>query len=190
MWWLIGSMVMNAFSSYQQGKAMEAQHKQNELTARHNAMLARRQKAAKAIDVQEDQWYHLFTSQMALGTATVAAAASGAATFIGAPFMMRAQMASMLDWERYRLAKEGRAEMEDLEQEAQSYEMQARGERAAGKSSLWTGLFSAGSAILGGIGQGIQRNYWLQPKTTSKTAAQRSAMFSSGSRQTGTFRGL
>jgi hypothetical protein len=165
MWWLIGAGIFNAFSSYQQGKAMEAQHKQNEMIARHNALLARRDAAAARIELQEEQWLHLFQSEQALGTQQVMAGASGARTDVGAPFAVRAQMSSMLDWERYRLAKKGRKEVEDFMQEAASFGLQARGERAAAKSARQTGVLRAGADILGTVGQGIARNYWLQPKT-------------------------
>ena len=158
-------MVIRAYSSYQQGKAGEYQQKQNAAIARHNALLAERDARAAEIDLQEEQWLHLWESEQALGTARVAAGASGAATYVGAPFMIRAQMASMFDWERQTQARKGRAKIEDYRQEAASQKMQAKGYRVAARNARTTGALGAGSAIFSGLASGVRQGYWGQSKT-------------------------
>ncbi len=176
-------MALQAFSSYSQGQAQAADERQNEAIARHNALLAETDKRAAAIKLEEDQLLMLFESEQAIGRARVRAGASGARTDVGAPFKERAQLGSMLDFMRFRAAREGRAGIEDLTQEAASFRARAKqfGERA--KSAKKAGIFGAGTAILGGLASGVKQGFFFQPKTKTVSAT-------SGSRRTGTFRGL
>lgn len=177
MWALIGSMALQAYSSYQQGQAQAEDERYNEAIARHNALLAERDVAAKEIELQEDQLISLYEGEQALGTQRVMAGASGARTDVGAPFAMRAQMGSMIDFMRFREARKGRADIEDLKQESYSFRARAKqfGERA--KSAETAGMLGAGSAILGGITSGTRQGYWLQPKTSTAGSSLRTSAF-------------
>lgn len=160
MWWLLGSMVLQAFSSYSQGQAQAADERQNEAIARHNALLAERDVKAARIKLEEDQFLMLFEQEQAMGTARVRQGASGARTDVGAPFKIRAQMGSMQDFMRFRAAREGREDIEDIKQEAASFRARAKqfGERA--KSAEKTGLLGAGTAILGGLVSGKKQGFF------------------------------
>jgi hypothetical protein len=160
MWWLIGSMALQAFSSIQQGRAQAADERQNEAIARHNALLAERDATAKEVSLQEDSLLGLFEREQAIGSAKVQQGASGARTDVGAPFKVRAQMGSMLDFMRFRKARAGRAGIEDSRQEAASFRARAKqfGERA--KNATKAGFLGAGSNILGGLASGKQQGFF------------------------------
>ena len=181
MWWLIASMALQAYGSYQQGQAQAADARQNEAIARHNALLAETDRRAAEVKLEEDQLLQLFESEQAIGSARVRAGASGARTDVGAPFKIRAQMGSMFDFMRFRAARKGREGIEDLTQEAASFRARAKqfGERA--KSAERAGLLGTGGAILGGLGIAAKGGVFSKPTTSTIT---------SGSRTTGTFRGL
>lgn len=160
MWFLLGSMALQAFSSFQQGRAQAADERQNEAISRHNALLSERDKRAAEIKLEEDQLLQLFESEQVIGRARVRAGGSGARTDVGAPFKERAQLGSMLDFMRFRAAREGREDIEDLTQEAASFRARAKqfGERA--KSAEKAGIFGAGTAILGGLASGKKQGFF------------------------------
>ena len=160
MWFLIAQTALQAYSSYQQGQAQAADERQNEAIARHNALLAETDKRAAEVKLQEDQLLQLFESEQAIGSALVRAGASGARTDVGAPFKERAQLGSMVDFMRFRAAREGREGIEDLTQEAASFRARAKqfGERA--KSAEKAGILGAGSAILGGAAKGKAQGFF------------------------------
>ena len=180
MWFLIGSMALQAFSSFQQGQAQAADERQNEAIARHNALLAETDRRAAEVKLQEDQVLQLFESEQAIGSARVRAGASGARTDVGAPFKVRAQMGSMFDFMRFRAARKGREGIEDFRQEAASFRARAKqfGERA--KSAEKAGLFGASTAILGGLASGTKQGFFFQPKTTSGFATSTSSTATAG----------
>lgn len=165
MWFLIGSMALQAFSSYSQGQAQAADERQNEAISRHNALLAERDARAAEVKLAEDQMLMLFEREQIIGSARVRAGASGARTDVGAPFKMRAQMGSLLDFNRFRAAREGRAGIEDFRQEAAASKLRAKQFRTRAKSAKRAGILGAGSAVLGGLAEGVKQGFWFQPKT-------------------------
>lgn len=160
MWFLIGAMVLQAFSSFQQGRAQAADERQNEAIARHNALLAERDARAAEVKLAEDQVLELFEAEQVIGRARVRAGVSGARTDVGAPFKERAQLGSLFDFQRFRAAREGRAGIEDFRQEAGAFRARAKqfGERA--KSAEKAGLLGAISPILGGLASGKQQGFF------------------------------
>ena len=159
MWWLIASAGLQAFSAYQQGQAQAADEKQNEAISRHNALMAERDAKAAEIELEEDQLLQLFEGEQAIGSATARQGASGARIDVGAPFKVRAQLGSMLDFQRLRAARKGRAGIEDFRQEAAASRLKAKqfGERA--KSAKTAGILGAGSAILGGAAKAKKQGF-------------------------------
>ena len=160
MWFLLAATAMQAFSSIQQGQAQAADERQNEAISRHNALLAERDARAKEVALQEDSLLGLFEREQAIGSARVRQGASGARTDVGAPFKERAQLGSMLDFMRFRKARDARAGIEDSKQEAASFRARAKqfGERA--KNATKAGFLGAGSDILGGVASGVKQEYW------------------------------
>ena len=160
MWFTIGMMALQAYSAYSQGQAQAADERQNESIARHNALLSERDARAKEVALQEDSLLGLFEREQAIGSAKVRQGASGARTDVGAPFKERAQLGSMLDFMRFRKARDARAGIEDSKQEAASFRFRAKqfGERA--KNATKAGFLGAGSAILGGAASGKQQGFF------------------------------
>ncbi|MHC4372328.1 MAG: hypothetical protein ACYSW8_32390 [Planctomycetota bacterium] len=158
-------MALQGFSAFQQGREVAYDERLNESIARHNALLAERDARAEEVKLAEDQMLMLFEKEQIMGSARVRAGASGARTDVGAPFMMRAQMGSLLDFKRFRAAREGRKAIEDFKQEAAAFTMKAGQHRERAKSAKRAGALGAGSAILGGLAQGVRQGYWFQPKT-------------------------
>lgn len=150
MWFMIAATLMQAYSSYRQGKAGAEQALVNRETSRHNMLLAERDRIAALRETDEAQMSHLFQSEQAIGAARVKAGGSGARTDIGAPFRERAQMAAWLDFERMNIGREGRGKAEDFEQESASQYMLSKAYGKAAKNSMLTGYLGAGAAILGG----------------------------------------
>ena len=170
----LASTALGAYSSYQQGQEQAADERQNAAIARHNALLAEHdvllaetKRTAAGVKLQEDQLLQLFESEQALGSARVAAGASGARTDVGAPFKWRAQMRGMEEFMRFRAARKGREGIEDLTQEAASFEQEAasfyaRAEQfdkraeAAEKAGKRGGF----AAVLTGLGTGIKEGWF------------------------------
>lgn len=157
MWFLIAQMAVQAYAAYSQGRIEAEQQKTNQAIARHNALLADADARAAEIRTDEEQMIHLFQAEQAKGAARVRQAASGAATGVGAPFKERAQLGSWLDFESFRIGREGRATVEDFRQESAAERFRAERFGQAAKSAKTAGKFGAASAILGGLVTGTQQ---------------------------------
>ncbi len=157
---MIASIGMQAYGSYSAGQAQAADERQNAAIARHNALLSERDAKAKEVSLQEESMLDLFGREQAIGSTRAMQGASGARTDVGAPFKIRAQMGSMLDFMRFRKARDARAGIEDSRQEAAAFKFGAKRSDLRAKNAEKAGLLGAGSAILGGAARGVEQNYW------------------------------
>lgn len=162
MWFLLAATALQAYSSFSQGRAQAADERQNEAISRHNALLTETDKRAAEVKLGEDQLLMVLQQAAHEGTTRVRQGDSGARTDVGAPFKERAQLVSMQDFMRFRAAREGREDIEDLTQEAAMHRAKAKqfGERA--KSAEKAGMFAAGAAILGGAASGTKQGFFGQ----------------------------
>ena len=181
MWWLIGSMALQAYSSYRQGQAQAEGLEQSQAIARHNATLSLIDAKALGVEGQEDDLLRLYESEMALGAMRNAQSAMGARTDVGAPFKARAQFGALAEWQRMRESRKWRKGVEDFKQESASYSLQAKGYGSAARNARTAGYLGAGSSILGGMATGAKYGGWF-----SSSSAGSSSGFATGTSATAT----
>jgi hypothetical protein len=70
-----------------------------------------------------------------------------------------------MDFQNFRIGREGRATVEDFRQEAASQRVKAFQFGRRAKSAKTAGALGAGTAILTGLASGVEQGYWFQPKT-------------------------
>ena len=167
---IIAAAALQAYGSMAEAKAKAEDALENRAIARHNALLAERDRQAALRETDEAQMVHLYESEQAKGAARVRQGASGASTSVGAPFRERAQMSSWLAFESFRIGREGRETAEDFRQEVYAQKRMGKRYGEAAKNAMKQGYLGAGSAILGGGQQAAQQGQFAQPRTSSYSA--------------------
>jgi len=162
----IASVALQAFSSKKGGDAQAEGLEQSRAIARHNAVLAQIDAKALGVQGQEDDLLRLYEGEMAMGGMRNAQGAMGARTDVGAPFKVRAQFGSLMEWQRMRESRKWRKGVEDFKQESGSYLLQAKGYGSAARNAQTMGYLGAGSSILGGMSAGAKYGGWFSSSSS------------------------
>lgn len=146
---MIGSTVMGAAGSIQQGQAAQASANYNAKVADMNAKIAERQ-ARDAVERGqiEEQQQRMKTSQV-IGQQKAAMAANGVDLGFGSPLDTLVDTATMGELDALTIRANTYREERDLRQQGLNYTGQASALRAEGKNAAAAGRLNAFGTILG-----------------------------------------
>ena len=153
MWWLLGSMALQAFSQIRAGQAQAEEigfQRQeilgNAARARADARLSERIGEAESVELALE-------AEQRAGTLRVQQGASGGRTDVGTNFLIRIQVAAKSEFELFKANLISRRRTERFIDDALSLTTQAGVLKSRAKNVEKAGLLGAATTILGGIGQ-------------------------------------
>lgn len=142
---------MQAYGSYAQGKAADAESGAQARMAQYNAAVAERDARAREDKTKFDQLRQRRQGRRIMGALRAKLGAAGAVMSEGAPLAVLSDQAFELELENALIGIEGRTEAERYRSQAAFDQAQAGIYKAKGKAARTAGTIGAGTSLLQGF---------------------------------------